>query len=199
MILRNVFLGCLFLSVAACNSEAKNGKITFGEDTLRKNTDSTSLASLISICDQTKISDSAYEIRSDTFVSNILKKELTSTYLDRIFKGSRKMIKLVKNNYIPNRFDTIVSYKVDCDSSEYISSKSNSFPLYLSVQSGRLALDSGFIKVGLSKDEFMRKLHLGKSIPNIIKITEIEGNNEFFFVFVNNALRRILYNNLYVE
>lgn len=200
MLSRFVCISFLFFLIVACSSGDKNQKVDVINDTLKK--DSIEVAAPTApeiICDKTKIGNTVYSFRNDEFILNILEKELTCKNIDIAFNDIKKQEKISKNKYAPEMSDTTTTYKVDCDSVVYISSKENSFPLYLSMQSERIALDNGFIKVGLSKEKFIQKFHLGKGVPDVIKITELEGANEFIFLFVNNILVRIVYNNLYVE
>jgi hypothetical protein len=199
MFLRIVSSSCLLFLFATCESGDSKAIKGLTTDTVVKSSDATRLVERAISCDQTNIKDSTYSFKNDEFVSYVLQNELTTKFLDSIYSGVKKQTTLSENNYTPNTFDTTVTYKADCDSVVYISSKANSFPLYLSIQSGRIILDAGFLKAGLSKNEFIEKFHLDRNVPDVIKITETEGNNEFIFVFAGNSLIRIVYNNLYAE
>jgi hypothetical protein len=116
-----------------------------------------------------------------------------------MFTNVDRKIKVLKNKYSGELSDTVATYKIDCDSVAYISTKDNCFPLYLKIQSERLAFDNETIKVGMQKQKFADRFHLKKGVADVIKITELEAANELIFVFKNDKLIQIIYNNLYVD
>lgn len=151
-------------------------------------------------CDRTPIKHSAYTFRNDQFVAAALAQDLTRRVIDGLYAGdASRTSKLSKNVYTAGEYDTTVVYQRDCDSIVYIASKANSIPMYASWQSGKITLDRGFVKPGLPKDAFVKKFRLPATVPDVIRITETEGANEFILVFSAGVLIRIQYLNLYVE
>jgi hypothetical protein len=53
--------------------------------------------------------------------------------------------------------------------------------------------------VGMAEDKFLERYHLGKGDGHIIKVTDTEGSNELIFFFSGGFLKKIIYNNLYVD
>jgi hypothetical protein len=205
--LRIICLSCLLIFAAACGSGDKTpsagDKLSAAAtaDSLKGGQSGSAASPETAVaCDRGPVKDSTYSFMDDGFVAAALAQDLTRRTIDSLYAGggSRKE-KLSKNKYTAGEYDTTVSYQPDCDSVVYIASKVNAFPLYASWQSGRIALDSGFVKTGLSRDAFIQKFHLPATIPNVVRITETEGANIFTLVFAGGSLKRIVYNNLYVE
>ncbi|MES1159492.1 MAG: hypothetical protein ABUM51_01935 [Bacteroidota bacterium] len=151
------------------------------------------------ICDTTTITDNVYTIRNDQVIREALETELSCKSLDHLYGDSKRITTTSPNKYENTNVDTTVLYHIDCDSVIYLSSKPNCFPLHLSIQSQRISFDNGAIKVGMTKAMFAEKYGEKKNIPDIIKISEMEGANELILFFSGGFLRKIIYNNLYVE
>ncbi|MCS3799361.1 hypothetical protein [Niastella sp. OAS944] len=176
MLFRVILISCSFLLLLSC---ASNG----GLET----------------CDSSRLPETAFSVQDDNFIAGALENELTCKHIDNMFKDVQRAYKTSKNKFAEGVFDTVVTYKAGCDTVSYLSAKQNCFPLYLSIQSERMALDNGTIKIGLDKAKFAERFKLGKEPGDVIKITELESANELIFIFSNNRLVRIVYNNLYVD
>lgn len=196
MTLRTLSFCILISLIAACNSGAGNK-----DQAPASNADSASVqpGAAVHTCDTTGIKDSAYAVRNDRVISEALGTTLSCKSLDSVFRDAKKDAKTSPNKYENKKFDTTVIFHIDCDSVIYLASAANCFPLHLNIQSQRLSFDGGYIKVGMAKDEFTDRYHLKRDVPDIIKITELEGANELVFFFSNGSLSKIIYNNLYVE
>jgi hypothetical protein len=183
----------VWLFLCSCNSEEKPSTNIneVKHDSLNKSDDKT--------CKEIALAEKKSEVIKDAFIGNTLKFSLSRKQIDLSFKDVKKSNKLVSNKYSAGVFDTVVTYKVDCDSIAYMASAENKFPLYASLQSNRIRFFSGEIGIGLSKSEFINKLKLKSDIEDCIKVTETEGANEIVFVFKDQKLARIVYKNLYVE
>jgi hypothetical protein len=192
----------IFLAVSAvsCNTGSTTVDLTksdssiLGKDSLKPINPAAAIS-----CSSVEIDTAVYSTTNNEFVLNVLKSDLTCESLNKVFSGIKKHIVLSTNKYSSATSDTTVTYKVDCDSVAYLASKANCFPLHISAQSGRIKLINGSIKIGMSKQQFLNELKLKDVVSNVIKITETEGANELIFVFINQSLFRIVYNNLYVE
>ena len=150
-------------------------------------------------CDSTKLPETAFSVQDDSFISRTLENELTCKHIDNMFKDVQRAYKTSKNKFAEGVFDTVVTYKAGCDTVSYLSANQNCFPLYLSIQSERMSLEKGTIKIGLDKAKFAERFRLGKEPGDVIKITELESANELIFIFSKKKLVRIIYNNLYVD
>lgn len=187
---------CILISLISC-SGGRDDK----DQRPASKTDSVPVqqAPAVQVCDTAGIRESAYALRNDRVISESLGTALGCKSLDSVFRDAKKDTKTGPNKYDPKKSDTTVIYHIDCDSVVYLASAANCFPLHLNIQSQRLSFDSGYIKVGMAKDEFIERYHLKKDVPNVIKMTELEGANELLFFFPNGSLSRIIYNNLYAE
>lgn len=150
------------------------------------------------VCDTSVIVKADYTFKNDELISTILNESLTARWIDSSFNGVERTYKISNNQYEPSQSDTTCSYKIDCDSVSYLSSKANSFPLYVSVQSGRVKFFNNRIETGMPKNQFAAMFGLHANF-NIIRVTETENANQLFFVFANNKLTRVVYQNLYAE
>lgn len=191
MLFRIIIFSCSFLLLESC---ASNGG---SEINTRVVNDVEPKAS--GTCDSTKLPETPFSVQDDSFIAGALENELTCKHIDNMFKDVQRAYKTLKNKFTEGVYDTVVTYKAGCDTVSYLSAKQNCFPLYLSIQSERLTLDKGTIKVGLEKAKFAERFKLGKAAADVIKITELESANELTFIFSNNKLVRIVYNNLYVD
>jgi hypothetical protein len=153
----------------------------------------------VTACDTTSIPENSYTIRNDQIIKEALETELSCKALDHIYGDSKKITTTSPNKYDTTNVDTTVLYQIDCDSVIYLSSKPNCFPLHLNIQSQRISFANGDIKVGMTKVMFAEKYGEKKDIPDLIKISEMEGANELILFFSGGILHKIIYNNLYVE
>jgi hypothetical protein len=190
---KSIFL-FLILAMAVCNngSADKAGPV-------KQNADSTIVVPAAVVCDTAGIAGSVHTIRNQDLLSTALQTALSCKSLDSAFQGTKMDRKTRPNVHDRKLFDTTVIYHADCDSATYLIGGSNCFPLRLNIQSQRIALDSGLIKVGMSEDKFLERYHLAKGDGHTIKITDTEGSNELIFFFSGGLLKKIVYDNLYVD
>jgi hypothetical protein len=198
MLSRIQLLGSFIVLMTACGSNGvnKTGKVELNSDSSKKDVITSPVSDA---CDTLVIKGAAFSLQDDRFISSVLENELSCKNIDGIFKDSKRAFKISKNKFAAELYDTVMIYKVNCDTMSYLSTKDNCFPLYMSIQSSRLTLDNGTIKVGLEKEKFVERFHLRKATADAIKVTDLEGGNELIFAFKSNKLSRIVYNNLYVE
>jgi hypothetical protein len=196
MTLKNLSLCMLLSAIASCNGGVGNK-----DQPPASGTDSASAqpGAAVNACDTTSMGGSIYSIRNDQVIKEALEKILTCRLLDSVFRDVKKESKTSPNKYESESFDTTVLYHIDCDSIIYLSSKTNCFPLHLNIQSQRLSIDSGYVKVGMTKEKFMERFREKKDVPDIIRLSELEGSNELIFFFSKGLLSKIIYNNLYVD
>lgn len=191
MFFRIILFSCSFLLFESCASNGGNESNTgVVKDVEPK---------LWGTCDSTKLPETAFSVQDDSFIAGALENELTCEPIDNMFKDVQRAYKTSKNKFDEGTYETVVTYKSGCDTVSYLSAKQNCFPLYLNIQSERMAFDNGTIKVGLDKAKFAGRFKLGKDVADVIKITELESANELTFIFGNNRLVRIVYSNLYVD
>jgi hypothetical protein len=181
-------------AMAACNNDSadKAGSV-------KQNADSTASIPTQISCDTTGTPAGVPVIRNERLVSTVLQTILRCKSLDSAFHDATKNIKTSPNIHDQKLTDTTIIYHIDCDSVTYLLGGSNCFPLRLNIQSQRITLDSGFVKVGMAEDKFLERYHLGKGDGHIIKVTDTEGSNELIFFFSGGFLKKIIYNNLYVD
>jgi hypothetical protein len=186
-----IFSVCILFSACDSGNKPSENIIEHKIDSLNKSDEK--------VCKEVSVAGKKSEVKDDTFIGNVLNFALSRKQVDKSFKDVKSVDKLLRNKYSDGAFDTVRTYKVDCDSVAYIASSENAFPLYASLQSNRISFLNGEITIGLSKIDFIKKMKLKGDVGDCIKVVETEGANEMVFVFKDQKLARILYKNLYVE
>lgn len=184
------FTICLFLS---CNTSDEDSNST--ADKAQKKV----VAQHIPKCDSTLIADDTFSFEHSEFMFNALERDMTCEQIKAAFSDISTINRLSQNKYSKKDVDTTATFKVDCDLVTFISSKQNCFPLHMNIQSQRITLSDGKVRVGMSQDEFRAIFKLKGASPDVIRITDLENANELIFVFSNHRLMRIVYNNIYYE
>src|SRR5258708_26582537 len=158
MIPRKLSVGIFILTIASCNGGGGNK-----DQAPASKADSiaaTSAPTAVMTCDTTKIPDNAYFVPNNQLLSTVLETVLSCRSLDSVFREAKKFSKKSPNKYERKSFDTTIIYTIDCDSVTYLGSKANCFPLRLNIQSQRLSFDSGFTRIGMTKDKFIERYQL---------------------------------------
>jgi hypothetical protein len=192
---KQLSLGVLILCFVSCNT----GPGTTRQVLPAKTDPAMERPSSGKACDTTSVRDSLYTIRNDRVISAALETILACRSLDSVFRNARKDRRKSPNRYETKNVDTTVTYQIDCDSVTYLRSKANCFPLRLNIQSQRLSFDNGALRVGMTKEKFIDRFQLKHDVPDVLKVSDLEGSNELLFFFSNGVLSKIIYNNLYVE
>lgn len=200
MAARIITAGILLMLFTQCNTQDNNTMPTKDTASVKRDSPAAAPKSVTheektTVCD-TGLPKDCFSLINDRFVTGLLNKVLAVKGIDSAFAGVKRTLVFKKNKYAQDQTDTTVGFKADCDTAAYIASKSNSFLLFMSLQSARLRIG---VNVGMPKDSLARLLHQNRAIPDIVKVTDAEENNEVYFFFKDNRLTRIAYNNLYVE
>lgn len=138
-----------------------------------------------------QISSERIVIYDDAFVSRVLNNDLKFERIKRLYMPSNiKTVPLVKAP-LHGQASTILSFTTGKDSLCFLDNKRVIFPLYINIYTTEVALDKQ-LKTGASKEYFLKRYKL-KTVPDHIRISDIEQGCVFQFYFKNNRLYNIRY------
>jgi hypothetical protein len=134
-------------------------------------------------------------IDNDEFVYKILDNELTLDLVRVNFTSFKQ--KVIKNKYSSTKCDTIIVYNNGLDTIDFYISEANTILREAIINSQLIILDSN-IRVGVSKELFMRKFELS-TIPDLLVVKDFENTSYFVFTFKDDLLIKIFFEVRYLD
>ena len=127
-------------------------------------------------------------IECDEFVSNALV-NYNIAIIRKIFQLDYS-IEPVINMHETSYVDTVYKFFDNNNKIEIYRASDKDFIIYFDVKDSKYALN-GNVKTGISKDVFIQKFQINKSISDVVQVANSGSSMKFIFYFKNDRLQRI--------
>lgn len=127
-------------------------------------------------------------IECNEFVSNALV-NYNIAIIKRIFLldcSVEPVINMHETSYV----DTVYKFFDSNNKIQVYRAKDKEFVIYFDVSDSKYTLN-GNVKTGMTKEVFIQKFQINKSISDVVKVANTGSSMKFIFYFKNNRLERI--------
>ena len=128
-------------------------------------------------------------IECDEFVSNALSR-YNIEIITKIYPMFDCTIEPVINSHDSSFIDTVYTFTDSKNKIQIYRAIHKDFVITFDVSDSKFGL-RGKVKVGLTKELFIRKFQIDKPISNEVQVANVDGSMRFIFYFKNNRLQRI--------
>lgn len=136
-------------------------------------------------------------IYNDQFIINVLGNDLTYKKVISIYHPSIISDKVVRDIHNKEQKDRILSFEASDDSFSFYKGTEKMLLQQMTIASKKITLDKS-LRIGVDKALFEDKFKRSP-LSDVFSVMDIEGGNEFTFVFKNNKLVKVLYNLKYLD